>query len=377
VTTVLPARPGAVLPARPSAAERRAAPSLAAAVRDLDRRRARSRQRMIGASELGECRRRAAYRVARRRPTNTRTGLQAFLGTELHRGVLRALRRQYGGLTEVGLKGEQVKGRCDWWHASVVEDLKTTSRFGFERVLTRGVPAKHWFQVAVYAWLLRTGQTNDRRLAPGAATDVAGMRIRYLSRDTGEDVVFESEHDPALTAEAILWLTEVYATVEDEGVDAVPRDGFGPGVDTMCDWCPFLDLCWGRPVEPETEGDVSRQSRLTVTDEDYVEAVHDYDAWRAAEQEAKRHKEYARERLRGRSGLAGELHCEWSGGGLRTQVDKDAAVERLIDLGEQVPSRRVRSPQTIRVTRTGTRADPEPDVAADPAAATDLAAAAD
>jgi len=37
----------AVLPARPSAAERRAAPSLAAAVRDLDRRRARSRQRMI------------------------------------------------------------------------------------------------------------------------------------------------------------------------------------------------------------------------------------------------------------------------------------------------------------------------------------------
>ncbi len=35
----------AVLPARPSAAERRAAPSLAAAVRDLDGRRARSRQR--------------------------------------------------------------------------------------------------------------------------------------------------------------------------------------------------------------------------------------------------------------------------------------------------------------------------------------------
>jgi hypothetical protein len=76
VTAVLPTRPSAmtaVLPARPSAAERRAAPSLAAAVRDLDRRRARTRQRTIGASELGECRRRAAYRIARRRPTNTRT----------------------------------------------------------------------------------------------------------------------------------------------------------------------------------------------------------------------------------------------------------------------------------------------------------------
>jgi hypothetical protein len=271
--------------------------------------------------------------------------------------VLRALRRQYGGLTEVGLEGEQVKGRCDWWHDPVVEDLKTTSRFGFERVLTRGVPAKHWFQVAVYAWLLRTGQTHDRRLPAGTGQEVEGMRIRYLSRDSGEDVVFEAEQDPALTAEALLWLTEVYGTVEDEGVEAVPRDGFGPGVDTMCDWCPFLDLCWGPPVDPETESGASRQSRLTVTDEDYVEAVHDYDAWRAAENEARRHKEYARERLRGRSGPADDLYCEWSGGGLRTQVDKDAAVERLAELGEVVPTRRVRSPQTIRVTRNGTRPD--------------------
>src|ERR687893_600729 len=293
----------ASLPARPSAAERRAAPSLAAAVRDLDSRRAGSRQRMIGASELGECRRRAAYRIARRRPTNTRTGLQAFMGTELHRGVLRALRRQYGGLTEVGLRGGQVRGRCDWWHAPVVEDLKTTSRFGFERILTRGVPVRHWFQVAVYPGLLRTGQTADRRLPDGTGQDVDGLRIRYLSRDSGEDVVFEADHDPALTAEALLWLTDVYATVEDEGVDA------------------------------------SRQSRLTVTDRDYVEAVHDYDAWRAAENEARRHKEYARERLRGRSGPAEGLYCEWAGGGLRTPGDKDAAVERLADLGEGVPTR--------------------------------------
>jgi hypothetical protein len=65
----------AVLPDRPSAVERRAAPSLAAAVHDLDRRRARSRQRMIGASELGEC---------RRQPTNTRTWMQALLGALDH-----------------------------------------------------------------------------------------------------------------------------------------------------------------------------------------------------------------------------------------------------------------------------------------------------
>jgi hypothetical protein len=345
----------AVLPSRPTASEQRSAPSLAAAVRALDTRRARTRQRMIGASELGECRRRAAYRIAGRRPTNTRTGLQAFLGTELHRGVLRALRREYGGVTEVALKGQHVKGRADWWHTPVVEDLKTTSRFGFDKVITRGVPAKHWFQVAVYAWLLRTGQIKDRRLPAGTECDVEGMRIRYLSRDSGEDVVFDVDYDPLLTAEALMWLTDVYATVEDDGVDAVPRDGFGPGVDSMCDWCPFLDLCWGPPVDPETEGELSRQSRFTVTDEDYVEAVREYDQWRAAEGEAKRHKEYARERLRGRSGPAGELHCEWSGGNIRTRVDKDAAIERLIELGEVLPTRRTRSAQSIRVTRNVSR----------------------
>jgi hypothetical protein len=117
-------------------------------------------------------------------------------------------------------------------------------------------------------------------------------------------------------------------------------------------------------VDPETEGEVSRQSRLTVTDEDYVAAVHDYDAWRAAENEARRQKEYARERLRGRSGPAGDLYCEWSGGGLRTQVDKEAAVERLVELGEELPVRRTRSPQSIRVTRTGARSDAHSDEAA-------------
>ena len=83
-----------------------------------------------------------------------------------------------------------------------------------------------------------------------------------------------------------------------------------------------------------------------------------------AENEARRHKDYARERLRGRSGPAEDLHCEWSGGGMRTQVDKDAAVERLIDLGEEVPTRRTRSPRTIRVTRTGARTETAPGEAA-------------
>jgi hypothetical protein len=339
-----------VLPANPTGEELRAAPSLAAAVRDLDSRRKRSRQRKIGASEIGECRRRAAYRITGTKPTNVTTGLQAALGTILHKDLLKALQKMYGGLVEVKLEGEQIKGSCDWWTGDGIEDLKTTSQGGFEKVLSRGAYAKHWFQVVTYGWLARTGQTRDRRLPRETPLDVEQLRIRYLSRDSGEDLVFAREYDPMLAAEAIFWLADVYAALEDNGrrPEEIHRDGYGPNVDVMCEWCPFLDACWGPPLPVESE--LSRQSQLTVTDEDYVAAVRDYDQWRKAEAEAKRNKEYARERLRGREGPAGDLHCAWTGGNERPQVDKDAAVDRLAELGHKVPTRMVRSPRAIRVT---------------------------
>lgn len=347
--------PQPFMPARPSKAELRAAPSLAAAVRDLDSRRARSRQRMIGASELGECRRRAAYRIARTKPSNSSTGLQAALGTAIHKDVLRALVKMYGGISEVKVRGEQVKGSMDWLDtaedAPVVEDLKTTSKGGYEKVLTRGPYRKHWFQVITYAWLARIGAVVDRRLLKVGtdSVDVAGVRIRYLSRDSGEDTTFVEPYDPFLAAEAIAWLSDVYGALEDVGgdPDETPRDGFGPGIDSMCDYCPFLDRCWGPPVEAGS----SRQSRLTVTDEDYTAAVSDYDKWRTAKSEATRQLEYARERLRGRTGPAGDLHCAWSGGNARYTVDKEACVERLLELGENLPTKETTSPISIRVTR--------------------------
>lgn len=349
----------AVLPARPTGAEIKAAPSLRSALLELDSRRARSKQTKIGASEIGECRRRAAYRVARRKPTNKSTGMQAVLGTMLHKGVLAAMRRQYGGLIELKLDSDQVKGSCDYYLEPRVEDLKTTSKGSYEKVLTRGAYEKHWYQVTTYAWLIRSGFIVDKRpaltgLRVGEGLPVDVVSIRYLSRDSGEDMLFERDYDPLFAAEAFLWLADVYAQVEKDGPESVPRDGYGPSVDQMCEWCPFLDLCWGPPIDVEVEADSSRQSRLTVTDEDYINAVADYDRSRKAEADAKREKEFARERLRGRSGPAGELHCAWSGGNELHGVDKDAAVERLIELGEIVPTKIGRSPRQIRVTQNVT-----------------------
>jgi len=51
------------------------------------------------------------------------------------------------------------------------------------RVLTRGVPAKHWFQVAVYAWLLRTDGTYERATVDDGMPVSAQARLleRYTS----------------------------------------------------------------------------------------------------------------------------------------------------------------------------------------------------
>jgi hypothetical protein len=330
---------------------------LATAVRALDARRARSRHRMIGASEIGECRRRAAYRIAGVKPTNSFVGLQAFLGTEIHKSVLKALQRMYGGHTEVGLQGEQVKGSCDWYNGDV-EDLKTVSKGAFEKVLARGAYTKHWYQVVIYAWLISEGLLTPRearrgRLKAGEPNPVGMLRIRYLSRDSGEDVVFERPFTPDLVAEALLWIAEVYDALDEHGSpELVDRDGFGPGVDSFCDWCPFLDACWGPPIDPEVDGeDFTRQARF-VDDEGRAAAAVEYDRARADEADAKRRKEFARAQLAGWSGTVSTgFGVSWSGGNERVQIDKDGACDRLVDLGEVVPTRMVRSPRQIRVIR--------------------------
>jgi len=334
----------------------RVVPDLAAAVHELDSRRARARQRMIGASELGECRRRAAFRVARTKPTNVTTGMAAFLGTAIHKDVLKALVRMYGGHAEVRLQGEQIKGSCDWYCDGVVEDVKTVSKGRFEQIRTRGTPRKFRYQTITYAWLIATGQLATREKRIAGPQDVHTVRIRYICRDNGEDYIDEFPYDPALAAEAIMWLADVYAELEEVGTpELVTRDGFGPGIDSMCDWCPFLDACWGPPIDPEVEGpDATRQARF-VDDAGRSAAAADYDRYRAEENAAKRAKDFAKAQLAGWSGTTTTgFTVTWSGGRETAEVDKDSALDRLVDLGETLPTRTKVTARQIRVIRTET-----------------------
>jgi hypothetical protein len=145
-------------------------------------------RRALGASELGTCRRRTAYRLAGTVETNPGGGMTAALGTWIHKGALDVLRREYGALIEVRLASPLIRGKADALYpdAGVVEDLKTKGRYVYAQTVDTGPRIGELFQVSIYGWLLREGHIADRRRGyPTGPVPVDTVRLRYLDRDTG------------------------------------------------------------------------------------------------------------------------------------------------------------------------------------------------
>lgn len=356
------------------------APDLTAAIHRVEARRSRSRQLKIGASEIGTCRRRTAYRLAGTRPTDPPTGLQAFLGTAIHKAVLAVAKREHGALIEVRLDSPLVKGHADAvylnaadpWDpdpvlspaqlreldassasalALLLEDLKTKGRFSYETTVDTGPKVAEWFQVHLYAWMLRTGQVVDRRLPRGVGLPVENVALRFVDRDTGRQHVIEAPYDSAVTVEALGWLDGVYEQLEKGGPEQVTRDGFGPDVSPICDFCPFLTACWGpQPYGPDG---LTRQS-MEVRDDPATEAaLMAYDLRRAEEKAAKEAKAAHRAQLDGSpAGVYGDYKLTWSRKEPKEEPDAEAAIERLRELGEVIPTRWTGGGRTIRVTRS-------------------------
>jgi hypothetical protein len=311
---------------------------LAAAVNRVQARTTRSRQTALGASELGTCRRRTAYRLARTPETNTSGGMAAALGTWIHKGALQVLRREYGAWIEVRLTSPLIRGHADAvYPEGVVEDLKTRGRFVYAQTVDTGPRIGELFQVHIYGWLLRQGHIADRRRGyPTGPVPIERVRLRYLNRDTGEDFPWEADYDPAVTAEALAWLAEVLEALETGGPESVPRDGDGPGASQVCDWCPFLDACWGPPdLGPEPR---SRQSRQIRTDEDAAAALADYARGRALAAEGETIKRSARLRLDGTPpGICGPHELLWTVKRPKLVPDTTAMIEMLERMDRAVP----------------------------------------
>ncbi|MEU6318077.1 hypothetical protein [Streptomyces sp. NPDC047009] len=323
-------------------------PSLWTAAHDVDARRPRSLQRQLGASDT-VCERRAAYIVAGTAPSDETDKRAAILGTYIHEGLLGAARTEYGWLVERAVADDTIKGHIDAVQLDeataarvparhrpkiaaagvvTVEDVKTKSTFLWDKVRRYGPTAAELRQVYLYADLLRTVGFEDvrgqRYLAKLGPLEVARIRFRFVNRDNGEEHIQEFDFDPMEATRARWWVQRVR---ELNSPEEGRRDFDGPGLDAICDHCPFMTACWGLPNPPGTPV----QTVLIHDDADRIQTLADYVRGHELETEGKRIKNLARKKIdTSPAGVYGANELGWGGGNSKWDVD----VEAMVDLHE-------------------------------------------
>lgn len=200
-----------------------------------DQQRARSRQRELGMSEVGGCRRRAGYKLAGTEPVNRVGSVTAVMGTAIHEAVAAGMRlvAGEGDLIEREVRFAGLLGHLDRYESDTctVVDVKTTSAHWCEHVKVHGPSQQQRWQVSLYgAALLLQG------------TAVKRLRIDYLVRDSGAEYSVGWPFAASDVRDAVDWLTQV----RDTPLSMLPRD-YAPD-SAWCRGCPFGGedggVCW-------------------------------------------------------------------------------------------------------------------------------------
>jgi hypothetical protein len=345
----------------------------------VDSRSTRSKQRKVGASEIGVCRRRAGYSHHGHPISNPEnvTGIAAVVGTWIHKGALATMHSEWGTVIEQRVEDDDLRGHVDGidlpndWRVRAglsevegapdvveVDDLKTKrDRRMIDYVRNRGPKRSELYQTHLYGDLLRRNGVKpihrQRHLAAVGPLPVETVRLRYFARSAEEDdageYIHEQPFDPDIAAEAWEWVKQVTSSTSP---DELPRDEDGPGLSVVCDNCPFRTACWG------DAGDFAPQSLLIVTDDDLAATLDEYDRQRAIERDAKAVKDKARQMLDATDPAIytdGRKAFKLTWGGGRTgdpKPDVDAMVALFAEAGLEVPYLDPKpAPRTIHVTR--------------------------
>ncbi|AUI56759.1 PD-(D/E)XK nuclease family protein [Amycolatopsis sp. BJA-103] len=259
---------------------------------EWDQTRPRSRQRELGWSEVGGCRRRAGYRLAGVEPSNPGGSVQAVLGTAIHEAVQQRLNETAaeGDLVEYEVVFAGIPGHLDRYESGPEDliDVKTTSSRWLEHIKTWGPDRSHLWQVNGYAAALIAKGIRVRRIV-----------IDYIARDTGEVYRWIGKPTVEAVRDALDWLREV----RDADLDMLNRDYEPDG--PFCGRCPFLDICWNGYVP-----DRDRRSVLFVEDPDgekwarqLADARAAITAAKALEKEAKGALDALRPNISGKSDI--------------------------------------------------------------------------
>lgn len=202
---------------------------------EWDRSRPRSRQRELGWSEVGGCKRRAGYRLAGIEPSNPGGSLQAVMGTAIHDAVQQRLAETAGpeDLVEYPVVFAGVPGHLDRYEADTGDlvDVKTTTSLWLKHIKLHGPDRSHLWQTAGYCAALLKKGIKVRRIV-----------IDYIARDTGELYRWTGKFEMRHVRDALAWLDSVRG-VEPEMLnrDYAPDSAF-------CGHCPFQRICWDGAV---------------------------------------------------------------------------------------------------------------------------------
>jgi CRISPR/Cas system-associated exonuclease Cas4 (RecB family) len=208
-------------------------PSTSELLLAADRTRPRAQQAEIGMSELGDCRRRAGYRLAGTAPSNPGGSVQAAMGSAIHDTIVRILEDLGidGVSHETGVRFAGIPGHYDRVENETIVEVKTTGSRWLEHIKLTGPEISHIWQVSMYAAALITSGRKIRRI-----------RIDYLARDTGEEYQWPSAEgapfSPMHVRDALGWLQ----AVKDAPLAMLPRDHEPDSA--FCRGCPFLGTCW-------------------------------------------------------------------------------------------------------------------------------------
>lgn len=188
----------------------------------LEKRSERSKQRNIGPSEIGGCRRKVWHRIQGTTVTNPGTlTLAASLGTAIHSWIEATLDGDPRYLLETKVERDGIRGTVDCFDTErgEVVDWKTIKLSGIPYFPKR----QQIWQVQIYGWLM----SQHRR--------VESVCLVGIPRDGSErDIVTHSEpYDEAVAGEALAWLEDVRGRVD------APRPEMKRG---FCrDYCQFFD----------------------------------------------------------------------------------------------------------------------------------------
>jgi hypothetical protein len=188
----------------------------------LATRTTRDKQKAVGPSEIGGCRRKVWHRIQGTPQTNLGTlRLAATLGTAIHGWIEESLKDDPRYLIETTVEREGIKGHVDCFDTerNMVIDWKTIKLSGVPYF-----PAKQQrWQVQVYGWLM----SSER--------EVASVCLVGIPRDgTDRDIVTHVEpYSESMALEAVAWLDEL------KGMSEPPKP---EKPKKFCrDYCTFFD----------------------------------------------------------------------------------------------------------------------------------------